>query len=318
MSVSGRISRLVVVVLGVAVVAALAWQRRRLVDARTESVRSAAPRTASSTVVPQGDRLTGSHIRAEGRVATYPGAQVIVGSEVAGRIVQLTVREKDAVQRGALIAQLDDSELRAAYSEARARIGEAEADLVLFEADLARLGPLAESSVVSKQALDRTRHDRDAAAARRDVARASVERLDAAIAKTRIVAPISGQVITRFTNSGETLAPGAPIVTIADLRRVRVEAEVDEFDAHRLSIGDRVTITAEGSGLTLQGRIEEIPDAVITRRLNPQDPSRPTDVRVLIAKIALDGPTILKLGQRVEVVIETSVPPSSTATVPRD
>jgi RND family efflux transporter MFP subunit len=318
MAVSGPISRLAVAVLGVALLAALAWQRRQLVDARTEAGRSGISRAASSAVVPQGTRLTGGRIRAEGRVATYPGGQVTVGSEVGGRIVRLNVHEKQSVQRGALIAELDDTELRAAYAEARARIGEAEADLVLFEADLARLGPLAESSVISRQALDRTRHDRDAAAARREVARASLQRLDAAIAKTRIVAPISGQVITRFTNSGETLAPGAPIVTIADLRRVRVEAEVDEFDAHRLSLGDRVTVTAEGSGLTLQGRVEEIPDAVITRRLNPQDPSRPTDVRVLIAKIALDAQTTLKLGQRVEVVIEASAAPSPTATVPRD
>src|SRR5205823_3431884 len=107
-------------------------------------------------------------------------------------------------------------------------------------------------------------------------------------------------------NEGETLSPGSPIVTVTDLRRVRIAAEVDEYDVQRLAVGNRATITAEGSEQTWAGHIEEIPDAVVARRVNPQDPARPTDVRVLIAKVALDGPTKLKLGQRVEVEIEPS------------
>jgi RND family efflux transporter MFP subunit len=290
--------------LAVALIAALAWQGRRLVGRRAEAGQSASSRASAPAVLPQGAERTGVRVHAEGRLVTYPGAEVTVGSEVGGRIVRLTVHEKDAVRSGALLAQLDDTDLRAAYDEVRARMSEAEADLALFEADLARLAPLAASSVVSRQALDRTRHDRDAALARRDQARASIQRLDAATAKTRIVAPIGGEVIDRYANAGETVSPGSPIVRIADLHRVRVEAEVDEFDAHRLSIGDRATITAEGSGATWNGRVEEIPDAVVARRLNPQDPGRPTDVRVLVVKIALDRPARLKLSQRVEVEIE--------------
>jgi len=300
--VSTLTKRLVFPALGIALLGALVWQGRRLASAPAQAARNA----DSARVVPQGSDRTGARIQAEGRVVTYPGAEVTVGTEVVGRIVRLTVQEKDAVQPGSLIAELDDTELRASYAEVEARIRESEADLALFESDLTRLTPLAANSVVSRQSLDRTRRDRDAAIARRELARATIKRLDAAIAKTRIVAPIGGQVITRHANAGEIIAPGAPIVTRSRDHVVRVEAEVDEFDAHRLALKDHVTITAEGSGETLTGRIEEIPDAVVRRRLNPQDPGRPTDVRVLIAKIALDKPTKLKLGQRVEVVIETT------------
>ena len=306
MAMSGLTKRLAFPALGVALLATLAWQGRRLVDGRagTSTDRAGAASTAPGGVLPQGIERSGFRIHADGRLVTYPGAEVTVSSEVAGRILRLTVHEKDTLRRGALIAQLDDGELRAAFEEAQARMSEAEADLSLFEADLARLTPLAASSVVSRQALDRTRHDRDAALARRELARASMRRLDVAIAKTRIVAPIGGEVMTRYTNEGETLSPGSPIVSIADLRRVRIEAEVDEFDAQRLSVGDPVTITVEGSDVTLHGHVEEIPDAVVARQLNRQDPARPTDVHVLEAKIALDAPTTLKLGQRVEVEIE--------------
>jgi hypothetical protein len=47
--------------------------------------------------------------------------------------------------------------------------------------------------------------------------------------------------------------------------------------------------------------VEEIPDSVSEKNLKPQDPGRPTDVRVLRVKIRFLEPTPLKLGQRVEL-----------------
>ena len=92
--------------------------------------------------------------------------------------------------------------------------------------------------------------------------------------------------------------------TIADLKRVRIEAEVDEFDAGRVALGAPVVVRAEGyDGQSWRGRVEEIPDAVSGRKLKPQDPGRPQDTRVLLVKVALDQATPLKLGQRVEVEI---------------
>jgi hypothetical protein len=52
--------------------------------------------------------------------------------------------------------------------------------------------------------------------------------------------------------------------------------------------------------------VEEIPDAVTPRRLEPQDPSRPIDARVLLVKVALPRGTPLKRGQGVEVEIARS------------
>lgn len=305
MAATRRTNRLLFPLLGVALLGALVWQGRRIADGHVAAGATGTTPPAAG-VVPQGSLRPTENVQAEGRLVTYPGAEVTVGSEVAGRIARLTVNEKDRVQRGEVIAELDASELEAAHAEAQAQVNEAEADLRLSEADLARLEPLAEHQVVSKQSLDRTRHDRDAAIARRDIARAAMQRLEAEIAKTRIVAPISGEVIIRYTNAGETIAPGSPIVKIADLKRVRVEAEVDEFDARRVALGDPVSISVEGAGTEFHGHVEEIPDDVVGRRINPQDPGRPTDARVLITKIALDAPTNLKLGQRVEVEIESS------------
>jgi len=242
-----------------------------------------------------------AHIVAEGRVAAYPGAEVTVGSDVAGTIEKLDVHEQDVVHKGDVIATLRADDLRAALGEARARVGEADADIRLYQLESERAQRLFREDVGSKQAWEKSERDLDAARARRASALAEARRLEAVVAKTVIKAPIDGVVITRMRQRGETINAGDSLMTIADLHRTRVEAEVDEFDASRIRNGNAATISAEGYDGNWRGVIEEVPGNVISRRLKPQDPSKPIDTRVLLVKIALTEATPLKLGQRVEV-----------------
>jgi HlyD family secretion protein len=242
-----------------------------------------------------------ARIVAEGRVVAYPGAEVTVGSDVAGTIERLSVEEKETVHAGQVIAVIKADDTRAALSVARARVGEADADTRLFEAEVARAQHLFREDVGSKQAWDKAERDLDSARARRASAAAEVRRLEALVEKNVITAPIDGVVITRHAHAGETIEAGDAIVTVADLKKTRIEAEIDEFDTARVRLGASVDVTAEGFGRTWRGTIEEIPDNVVNRRLNPQDPSKPIDTRVLLVKIAFAEPTPLKLGQRVEV-----------------
>jgi RND family efflux transporter MFP subunit len=260
-----------------------------------------APTAAEGTVT--GSR--GARVAAEGRVVAYPGAEVVVGTDLAGTIVVLRVQEKDRVRKGQVLAELRSDDYRASLAEARARVVEADADIRLAEAEVERARSLWQKAVGSRQAVDKAERDVDAARARRATAAATADRLAAVLAKTRIVAPIDGVVVTRHAQAGETLEAGKPIVTIADLSRVRVEAELDEFDSGRVRLDDSVRVTAEGyDGKAWKGKVEEIPDSVVGRRLKPQDPGKPEDTRVLLVKVALLEPTPLKLGQRVEIRID--------------
>ncbi len=258
-----------------------------------------------SKPAPAAPAQASPHVAAEGRIVAYPGAEVVVGTDLAGTIVLLKVQEKEKVRRGQVLAELRSDDYRAALAEARARIVEADADIRLSEAELERARTLWDKAVGSKQAVDKTERDVDAARARRATAVATADRLEAVLAKTRIVAPIDGVVIARHAQPGETLEAGMKIVTIADLSRTRVEAELDEFDSGRVHLGEEVRVMAEGyDGKAWRGKVEEIPDSVVGRRLKPQDPGKPEDTRVLLVKIALLEPTPLKLGQRVEIRID--------------
>jgi RND family efflux transporter MFP subunit len=276
--------------------------------------RSALPAAASPAkplAVAAAGASRDGHVAAEGRVVAYPGAEVVVGSDFRGTVARLLVKEKDAVQKGQLLAEIDARPEKAELAEAEARIVEADADVTLFGYELQRAEQLLSTKVGSRQAVDKASRDLDAARARRATAAADADRLRATIAKSRIGAPIGGVVVAKHVEAGETIDRGARIATLVDLSRLRVEAEVDEADASRLAVGARVAIRAEGDTLPpLGGFIEEIPDAVTGRKTKPLDPGRPSDTRVLLVKIAFEnvesGPT-LKLGRRVEVEIDSTV-----------
>ncbi len=280
------------------VLAGVNWQRiRTLTQAAGPAPAQAAEREAST------------RIRAEGRLVAYPGAEVTVGTDVGGTIRTLPVFEKAHVKKGDLIAEIDSSEQRAAYGEAAARMKEAAVDIKLFDVELGRSKSLLATSAVAQDAVDRSEHDLMLATARRETAAATAARLGAVLAKTRITSPIDGVVLARLSEAGETVPQGQRLVTICDLGRTRIEAEVDEYDALRVALGAEATVSVEGDGRSWKGKVEEIPDAVTSRRIKPEDPGRPTDTRVLLVKIALLGETPLKLGQRVEVEIKASRAP---------
>jgi HlyD family secretion protein len=284
--------KLVLPVFGLALVFALVFQVRGA--ARNET--PPAPAAPPSAVL---DRVA-----ADGRVVTYPGDQVAVAADVPGTVLRLQVAELDRVERGQLIAELRADDLDAELAEARARVSEGEAELKMAELDLERATRLFAAEVGTREALDRAQTRRDAVFARGENAHAAVRRLEAQRAKARVFAPISGVVLVRNVQPGEHVEAGEALVTVADLTRVRIEAEVDEFDAGRVRLGAPVRIEAEGYGVTSwKGTVEEIPDVVVGRRQKPLDPGKPSDTRVLLVKIAFEEATPLKLGQRVEVRI---------------
>ncbi len=244
-----------------------------------------------------------TRVIAEGRVAPYPGAEVTLALDLAGTLEGVSVEEKQVVRKGSVVARLRVDDLRAALAEAKARVAETEADVRLYELEVERAEKLVADRVESVQNADRARRNRDAGKARLATAEAAVRRLEAEIAKSVLISPIGGVVTEKLVDTGESVRAGQAILTVVDLKRLRIEAEVDEFDASRVHVGTSVVVTAEGYPGSWRARVEEIPDTVARRSVRPQDPGKPEDTRVLRVKIAFEEPTPLRLGQRVEVAI---------------
>lgn len=257
---------------------------------------AAAPAPAASTA--------SAHLRAEGRVAAYPGADVVLGTDPGGTLVGVFAEEGQPIRRGQRLVQVDPRSENASHREATAKVKELDADIAFLEREAHRQSDLHTGGVASRQAMEQTRTQLDLALARRDAARATTDRLGVTLSKLRITAPFDGVVLTRLAQPGETVSPGASLLRVARLDRIRVEAEIDEFDLSRVKLSTPVRIRAEGLDGSWRGHVEELPNLVVGRRLKPQDPARPSDTRVMLVKVALDEPVPFKLGQRVELEIE--------------
>lgn len=283
--------------LGLTVVGA-ALLTATVIQARSAAAGRAAAPASRETARPRG-------VAAEGRVSGYPGAEVRIAAERGGRFTRVLVAEGQAVRAGELLGELDADELRAALAESRARVAEAEAELKLAQVNRERRERLVREQIVAAHDLDQASRDLDIARARLETAGAEVARYEAQLRKTRIVAPIAGTVIDRQVDPGETVETGDHAFTLANLARLRVDAEADEADAGALVVGAPVAITADGyEGRSWKGTIEEIADAVTLRKLKAQDPGRPTDTRIVAVKVAFAEASPLKLGTTVELRIE--------------
>lgn len=244
-------------------------------------------------------------IRCEGKVTTYPGADITLAPEYGGRLEALPVKELDHVRSGQVLAQIDAREQAASLLAGKAHITELEAELRFLSLEQTRQARLLKEGAVGQRSFDDSDSRLKLTQARLEAAKAQVIQQEALLSKLTVRAPFGGTVVERMANAGELLPAGGKLLRLVDLDRVRVEAEVDEYDLSRLRVGSQVTVEAEGIAGSWTGQVEEIPEAVTQRRLKALDPSRPTDIRVSIVKVALVGKTPLKLGQRVELSIQT-------------
>jgi RND family efflux transporter MFP subunit len=273
-----------------------AYRMNRIAMSRAEALR---PRPATG---PSTQRVV-----AEARLVARPGAQVTVRCESGGRLDRILVVEGAAVRQSDLIAELNSEEHQAALDEERGRLTEVESELNLAESRVNRVAKLVSTKAASEEELEQRRHEAKAAGARRDISLAKIRRLNELLRKTQIRSPIDGTVVARFAHQGETKDAGDAIVTVADLGQTRLEAEVNEFDTDRVRVGVGAKVIAEGyPDKQWRAEVEEVPEAVTTRQLKPQDAGRPSDTGVLLVKLRLLEPVPFKLGQRVEVFIEST------------
>ena len=178
-------------------------------------------------------------------VGTVRAAQTSdAASQMMGNIVEIRAHEGDHVQRGQVLAVIDDSQPRAAVDRATAadlaaqqQLVGADSDLALAESTLKRYQNLYEKKSVSPQEFDEVKARQQAALARRDMAKAGQAQAQAALSQartsldyTRIRAPFDGVVTEKKADSGTLASPGMPIFTVEDVRRYRLEANVNEND----------------------------------------------------------------------------------------
>jgi len=174
---------------------------------------------------------------------------VEVGTQVSGTLSDIFVDFNDSVEKGQVLAVLDTTFLAASVKDARASLMKAEAQLALTETQFARTRDLYERDLVSES-------DYEDAAASLSSAKASVLSAEAALDRARtnldyavITSPISGTVIERSVEPGQTVAASlsAPVLFIIaeDLAEMEIHVLVDESDIGSVEVGQQVRFTVD-------------------------------------------------------------------------
>ena len=210
-----------------------------------------------------------------------PDKRVAVFPKLPGTLSRIDVGLGARVRAGQVIAALDRREIDAQVDAAVASVNVAKAGVESAEAALAnalleheRANNLFGRGAIPRQRLDSAETARRSAAAQRDLARASLAQSEAAMRRAQevqrdatITSPINGVVVERNYDAGSFVAPGdTPIVVVADLSVMKLEAGVSELEAGRLQAGMPARITVQARpGETFEGRVTAIAPEVDAR-----------------------------------------------------
>lgn len=214
------------------------------------------------TVAPVSQRVISPSILASGSLVHYE--QVMLSSEVIGKVAEIFVEEGDRVKTGQFVLRVDDRNFLAGLEQAKASVRLNTIDIERQEVRIENLGrqfertrSLFERDLVGEEEFDTMRNqlelagiDLKSSRERLAQAQAQLEQVNDQLSKTRIVSPIDGVVTSLDIKVGETAIasstniPGSSLMTIANPQSIYTEVLVDEADVANLAVGQRAEIVA--------------------------------------------------------------------------
>jgi RND family efflux transporter MFP subunit len=255
-----------------------------------------------------------------------------VSAKIPGRLAFLAVSEGSSVQQGEVIARLDNADYAAAVAQAAAQLASARATLIELQADrdqvqreFARVEDIRarNENLVSLQDVEaadsRARQGEarvHAQEARVDAGVAGLNFARATLENTVIRAPFTGTVLRKEAEVGEVVAPSVgggltrgAVVTMADLRTLEVEVDVNEAYIARVRSGQRAAIT-----------LDAYPDTAFrgtVRQVVPTADRQRATVQVKVAIADRDSRILPEMGAKVEFLEEAApAMPAGTPVAP--
>ncbi|MCC6361308.1 MAG: efflux RND transporter periplasmic adaptor subunit [Phycisphaerales bacterium] len=197
--------------------------------------------------------------RVETAVGTIePVHRVEVAARILARIVEMNVVAGQKVRQGDVLVRLDDADLAS-----RVRQAEAAFDSAVATRDQAKIEEARTRDLIARESASPIEHERNVTAlktAEAGVLRAqqSLEEARTVLAFATIVSPITGVVVDKRANVGDTASPGQVLVTLLDPERMQLVAPVRETLSRRLKVGQTIDVSLEILDHPCAGTISEI------------------------------------------------------------
>jgi len=169
-----------------------------------------------------------------------------IAAETPGRLVWVAEPGTE-VERGGLLARVDDESLKLRLRENDATILRLEASLRYLDSQVARFQRLREQNIASQAQHDEAISQRDMTAQELNQARVARDKTVYDLARARIAAPFAGQVVERIAQAGEFLSAGGSVVRLVDTQHVEVRAQAPMTVAPFIGKGREVRIVDRAS-----------------------------------------------------------------------
>ncbi len=227
------------------------------------------PKTSSaagrySTVQVERGAITQS-VAANGTL--NPVVLVSVGSQVSGIVKKLYADFNGKVKADQILLELDPTLNRAQLQQSDANLASAQASLDLAQANEARTRGLFAQEYVTRQDLDVAVQALKAAKAQFDIAQAQVVRDRRNLDNTVIRSPVSGVVVSRLVDVGQTVAASLQTPTLfqiaQDLSHMQIDTSYAEADVGNIRVGQHASFRVDAfPNRTFHGEVRQV-------RLNP-------------------------------------------------
>ena len=209
-----------------------------------------------------------------------PITKVEVGTQVSGVVNKIFVDFNSQVKQGQLIAELDKTNLLSALTQAKAMYDNASNELKYQESVYNRQNELFKKGIITQSDYDLALYNYNNAKGNVVQRKADLDRAKTNLGYAEIYSPISGVVLSRAVDEGQTVAASLntpTLFTIArDLKEMQVEANVDEADIGQVKMDQRVTFTVDAfPGEEFDGQVTQV-------RLNPTTSSNVVTYTVVI------------------------------------
>lgn len=239
--------------------------------------------------------------------AVEPSKRSLIASEIEGIVESFPAEEGQYVEKGQVLASFNTRTIEIALNEARASKREAEARYRLAEKNLARFEELQIKGVASVQQFQDAETEKQAWGARIGQLQAQIDSHEHDLEKSKIAAPFSGYITGEYTEVGEWVAKGGPVVEMIDTGTVDIKVDMPERYVSKISKGQKVAVS-----------LDALPELKIEGEITSIVPQAQSEARTFPVKVSIDNKdSAIKSG----MVARVSFPvgsPSKIKMVPKD
>ncbi len=191
--------------------------------------------------------------------AVEPVKKSVIASEVEGLVESFPAEEGVYVNKGDLIAKFITTNIEIDLKEAKASKSEAQARYRLAKQDQERFEELEQKGVASVKQHDDARAEKDAWGARIRQFQAQIESHQYDLDKSEIKAPFSGYITEEFTEVGQWVEKGGPVVELIDTETVEIRIDMPERYVSKIKKGGAVAVDFDAlPGQSVQGEITSL------------------------------------------------------------